>query len=259
MLAAIRSRIIGRFAMFAGSVILFVMTTVSSGLPQTCCQGASVGDVDCSGSIDISDISIMIDNLFLTMTPLCCKDEANFNYPGGWYSPTDTIVDITDLQIMIDGQFISMATYPPCPSDMGEPTGSMLARSTCNMWKSADETTGFYPNDQSCIEWHYDAAGQLNFFHYNAAFNCCPTLDVTVDVEAGVITLHEVQVLGECACLCLYDLTFQVNNLPPGIYRMVADEAYGSGMGALDFTINLVETPDGYHCVERTEYPWGTY
>lgn len=75
--------------------------------PTTCCTGPGVGDCDCSGVVDISDISTLIDNLFLTLTPLCCYDEGDIDFTG--------VIDITDLSILIDNQFLSLTPLPPCP------------------------------------------------------------------------------------------------------------------------------------------------
>jgi hypothetical protein len=74
-----------------------------------------VGDCDQSGAVDITDISVLVDNQFLTLTPLVCEDAANINYPGSGYSTTDAVVDISDLTILIDNQFLSLAPLPPCP------------------------------------------------------------------------------------------------------------------------------------------------
>jgi len=238
-------------------VLSFGSTTVPA---ETCCQDPTVGDIDCSGNIDITDLSYMIDHLFLTLSPLCCKDEANFNYPGGWYSPADTIVDIVDLQLMIDGQFISMRPYPPCPSGETWPSGSLISQHGCKGPLALASTPYDITADQSCIVWDYDGVGNLSLSHINAGFNCCPTLDITVDIESGTIYLHEVETMGICFCLCLFDLEFEITDLPPGEYRIVAEEPYVSGdMEEIDFTVDLTTTPNGVHCVERTEYPWGIY
>lgn len=72
-----------------------------------CCLAPSVGDCDQSGSVDITDISVLIDNQFLSLTPLVCDTEADVDYSGG--------VDVTDLSILIDNQFLTLSPLPPCP------------------------------------------------------------------------------------------------------------------------------------------------
>jgi hypothetical protein len=81
----------------------------------TCCIPPTVGDVDQSGGVDITDVQLLVDNQFLTLTPLICKDEGNINYPGSGYGVTDTLVDISDLQLLIDNQFLTLTPLPPCP------------------------------------------------------------------------------------------------------------------------------------------------
>ena len=252
--------------MFQAMISVGLMAAILSFSPavmaETCCQGSSVGDIDCSGSIDIGDVSRMVDHLFLTLTPLCCKDEANFNYPGSWYTPADTIVDVYDLQLMIDGQFISMRPYPPCPGGSGGGIGSLVDMNGCKQFTATAATAVEFTEEQSCLVWDYsnEGFGTLTLTHINAGFNCCPTLDVSVDVENGTITLHEVETLGECFCLCLFDLEYEITFLPPGNYRIVAEEPYvGPHEEPLDTYIDLTATPSGTHCVERTEYPWGVF
>lgn len=75
--------------------------------PGTCCIPPSVGDVNQSGIVDITDISVMIDNQFLTLSPLVCLAEGDIDGSG--------ITDITDLSILIDNQFLTLTPLPPCP------------------------------------------------------------------------------------------------------------------------------------------------
>jgi len=72
-----------------------------------CCIPPTVGDIDQSGGIDITDISVLIDNQFLTLTPLMCEDEGDVDLSGA--------VDITDISVLIDNQFLTLTPLPPCP------------------------------------------------------------------------------------------------------------------------------------------------
>ena len=72
-----------------------------------CCLPPTVGDVDQSGGVDITDISVLIDNQFLTLVPLVCEVEGDCDFSGG--------VDISDLSILIDNQFLTLAPLGPCP------------------------------------------------------------------------------------------------------------------------------------------------
>lgn len=80
---------------------------------QECCVGTR-GNVD--GSLDqavtLSDLSAMIDNLFITLTPLTCWEEGNLDgsLPEGPGSVT-----LSDLSALIDHLFITLGPYPACP------------------------------------------------------------------------------------------------------------------------------------------------
>jgi thrombospondin type 3 repeat protein len=72
-----------------------------------CCIPPTVGDIDQSGVVDITDISVLIDNQFLTLTPLACEAEGDLDLSG--------VVDITDVSVLIDNQFLTLTPLPPCP------------------------------------------------------------------------------------------------------------------------------------------------
>ncbi len=88
---------------YTGTVHLIAETSLSPG----CCLDPSVGDIDQSGGVDITDISVLIDNQFLSLTPLLCEAEGDVDFSG--------TVDITDLSVLIDNQFLTLTPLPPCP------------------------------------------------------------------------------------------------------------------------------------------------
>lgn len=77
--------------------------------PPLCCDGRT-GNVDCdpSDGCDISDLSALIDFLYISFTPLCCPGEANIdgNLAGG--------IDISDLSGLIDYLYISFTPPAAC-------------------------------------------------------------------------------------------------------------------------------------------------
>ncbi len=74
----------------------------------SCCIG-TVGNVDCGEEElpDMGDLTVLIDHLFISLSPLCCEPEANVDLTG--------IVDMGDLTVLIDHLFISLNPLPPCP------------------------------------------------------------------------------------------------------------------------------------------------
>lgn len=85
----------------------YVPEGVDGSLAMGCCLPPTVGDCDQSGAVDITDVSVLIDNQFLTLTPLVCDDEGDVDFSG--------VVDITDLSVLIDNQFLTLTPLPPCP------------------------------------------------------------------------------------------------------------------------------------------------
>ena len=72
-----------------------------------CCAGVT-GNVDCDpgNGIDISDLSALIDNLYISFTPLCCTEAANTDGQPG--------IDISDLSALIDYLYINFTPTAPC-------------------------------------------------------------------------------------------------------------------------------------------------
>ncbi|MBN1213789.1 MAG: right-handed parallel beta-helix repeat-containing protein [candidate division Zixibacteria bacterium] len=79
--------------------------TVAAG----CCIGVT-GNTDCSEleEPDISDITRLIDYLYISHNPLCCLEEADVNVSGG--EP-----DISDITALIDNLYLSHKVLPDCP------------------------------------------------------------------------------------------------------------------------------------------------
>jgi hypothetical protein len=75
--------------------------------PASCCINLT-GNVDCdpSDGTDISDLSALIDNLYISFTPLCCSAEANTDGQPG--------IDISDLSALIDYLYISFTPPAAC-------------------------------------------------------------------------------------------------------------------------------------------------
>jgi hypothetical protein len=80
---------------------------VKIGAPQGCCIGTT-GNIDCDpgDGVDISDLSALIDNLYISLAPLCCVEEANVDGQPG--------IDISDLSALIDYLYINFTPPAPC-------------------------------------------------------------------------------------------------------------------------------------------------
>jgi len=86
-----------------------VPTPGSGNVVDECCVG-TVGNVDCSESEDpdISDITRLIDFLYLSHVELCCPEEADTDVSGG--DP-----DISDITRIIDFLYLSHEPLADCP------------------------------------------------------------------------------------------------------------------------------------------------
>lgn len=76
-----------------------------------CCAGGR-GNADCStgDEVDIADVTALIRHLFITLEPLCCKEEADLS-PA---EQPDGMVDIGDVTVLIGHLFISLDELAVC-------------------------------------------------------------------------------------------------------------------------------------------------
>ena len=139
------------------------------------------------------------------------------------------------------------------------PNGKVTGFTGCKMFAEA-ATRGLVPADQDCVAWEYDGASVLKLTHVNSGFNCCPdSLSARFHISTGSIIIDEAEWLTKgCFCLCLYDLEYEIVDLPPGEYGIRINQPYlPFGATVLEFTVDLASSPTGAYCVERDYYPWG--
>ena len=82
-----------------------------SALPIECCQGTT-GNVDCDPNqvISLTDLTRLINHLFVTFEPLCCVAEANVN------ADSDGVINLTDLTVLANHLFVTFVPLPNCAS-----------------------------------------------------------------------------------------------------------------------------------------------
>ncbi|MFZ5979693.1 MAG: C10 family peptidase, partial [Candidatus Zixiibacteriota bacterium] len=99
------------YPMFYGELAIYTPALAPATVTyfyEGCCVGVT-GDANCSGGDpDISDITRLIDYLYLSHAELCCPEEADVNASGG--EP-----DISDITRLIDNLYLSYAPLPDCP------------------------------------------------------------------------------------------------------------------------------------------------
>ena len=82
-----------------------VVTVGTSG----CCVGLTGNvDNDPDGVVDIGDVSLLIDYLYITHPPLACPEEANID------GDPDGIIDIGDLTWLINYLYVTHRPPSPC-------------------------------------------------------------------------------------------------------------------------------------------------
>jgi hypothetical protein len=74
-----------------------------------CCVGAT-GNINCDENdvVDISDLTTLVNNLFVTFEPLCCEKEANVNGDAGG------VIDISDLTKLVNSLFVTFEPLAAC-------------------------------------------------------------------------------------------------------------------------------------------------
>jgi hypothetical protein len=85
-----------------------------------CCQG-TVGNVDCDDNdeVTVADLAALIDYLYISGAPPCCRSEADIT-AGASGTSGDGDISLTDVAILVDHLFISLKDLPNCPSSVVE-------------------------------------------------------------------------------------------------------------------------------------------
>lgn len=116
--------------------------------------------------------------------------------------------------------------------------------------------------DEETVHCLWDGQGGLVIRHVNAALNCCPvnTAILTVDESENGINIDESMVGGDCDCYCLFDLEFNLTELPPGTYSLtILCEDVGQPDPTLQLDLDELvagEASIQNFCFERNVYPW---
>lgn len=82
------------------------MDSNGDGVGDACCCVVSTGNVDDDAGVDISDLTFLIDHLFINFPSLPCPISGNVDADAG--------VDISDLTFLIDHLFINFPDLPGC-------------------------------------------------------------------------------------------------------------------------------------------------
>lgn len=214
--------------------------TVTSG-------GFLAGDANGDWIVDVADVVYLVNYLYRDGDPPDPMEAGDANCDG--------IVNVGDVVYLIN--YLYKAGPPPC----SPPSGSLTGYEGCKEF-SKDGATDSIPPDQDCMVYQYDGEGVLLLEHINAGFNCCPDeLLAEITIQDNIITIEEDESLesGGCDCLCLFDVDYRIDNLPPGEYTIKAYGMYLLGAEILEFTVDLTSSPSGMHCVYRDHYPWGIH
>lgn len=121
-----------------------------------------------------------------------------------------------------------------------------------------------YNATASTFSYSYDATtGSLRVRHANAALRDAGSaasvpLSVRIRIEENIITVIERQPAQADGALDLYDVTFEITNLPVRAYRVVVIEPWVERtQQPLSFRMDLVESLEGAASAERSQSPWG--
>lgn len=91
-----------------GSQIITQTLVVSPGNTGNCIGTAGNVDCDLLERVDIGDLTVLIDHLFINFPVLECPDEGNVD------GDPEGIVDVADLTLLIDHLFINFTPTAPC-------------------------------------------------------------------------------------------------------------------------------------------------
>lgn len=79
-------------------------------LPLGCCEGTT-GNIDCDANqeVTLTDLTVLVNQLFVLFDPFCCPDEANVN------GDANGIVNLSDITLLANHLFVTFEPLPDCP------------------------------------------------------------------------------------------------------------------------------------------------
>ncbi|RJR31254.1 MAG: hypothetical protein C4574_01320 [Candidatus Latescibacterota bacterium] len=243
------------------------LTHVNAGF--NCCPGEITADI----TISDDAITIVEHELLGGCRCLCLYDVEYkiFKLPPGVYTIRfvepyalgDPPLAVTvGLGSNPTGSFCVDRTHYPWYEPSGspaEPTGRIVWTLDCDAKRTITPAVGEgAPPDMSCAEYRYESGGILRITHENAGFNCCAgEITAIITVEDGVITIVEREDRGDCDCICLWDVSYEIANVEPGAYVIRFVEPYRRADDEpLEFAANLAAGAAGVACAGRLRYPW---
>jgi hypothetical protein len=201
------------------------------------------GDLTGDSQINIFDVVEFIKCLYLYFPCEITNGDVN----------GDGLLNIFDVTYLISYLYMG-GPEPNCPPPPPEPSGSLTNISGCGRLEKGIDTV----SNIDCMIYSYDGVGTLVLHHINAGLNCCvEEFAVDFDITGDSITITEYDE-GICDCNCLYNMDFEIINLPPGAYTITVNEPLRHPDDTvLQFEMDLTSATSGVFCVRRYFYPWG--
>lgn len=232
--------------MFIGVSILSISAEKTNIINKNIESAYLCGDINGNGAgPDIADLVYLVDYMFQGgPAPVPNEYVADVDMSGE--------VNIADLVYLVSYMF--QGGPAPCSS----PSGRIIDYGGCKDFTTKDD-----PGDDpfyDCIEYQYDGGSTLLLTHFNSGFNCCPLellADITISNNVITIVEDETFEFEPCPCLCLFDVYYEIINLPVGEYTIRIDGLNVYPEEIMEFTIDLSTEPSGQFCVYRDYYPWG--
>lgn len=159
---------------------------------------------------------------------------------------------------------LALLLIPGCSSnsptnpDTGGAYGTVVYFSECK-YTGTSSTSDDTPPNLDCLYFDYDGSSRLDLLHANGAFNCCPgEIYAVFSFDGNRIIIEEDETDASCMCVCLFDVEYMIEGLPPGTYEVeIAGAWLPPGEAPLVCQLELPGPVTGDCCLERTHSPWG--
>lgn len=211
---------------------LFILSDSASSDDYIC------GDANSDGHVNVSDAVFIIGYIFsggLAPNPLESGD-ANL----------DGRVNISDAVSIVNYVFAGKSICNSGDYSISGMTG-------CK-----NSTKANPPLNMDCVVIDYGPSQTLAVRHYNTVFNCCPLEPFAeVVVDGNTINVMEYS-NGQCDCMCVFDIFYEIPNIPAGEYTIVVSECWPPNTDHT-YTIDLSTTPYDSICIERNDYPYPSF
>ena len=173
------------------------------------------------GKITLSDITRLIDRVYISKQPLEIEEIGNVN------GSLDHKLTLSDITYLISHTYMS-GPDPDCACCIDRVTQA----------ECLPPAEGADFQDET---WYVEVIGSDIHLHHQTVYQCCLEYDVEFEIDGSQITAREYDLGHQCDCICPFTLESVLCFVDDGVYTLTLIDVFGDTVGT-----EVVTVPGNY-------------